>query len=280
MALVHNVFRFVVTVLNSVALPAAHLLIVDDNAQEQFLLKEMLRGHDFVFSAARNSNEAFELALQNPPDIVLAALYPSGHDVMALESRLHAHPSTEDIPLLFLATAKHLAGRSDLVRTEVVDYLIKPFTVGQLVERVQAQLRLSFLLRENGRKRRDVTGPGVREDWELIGRAKKYLDEHLAQVRRLADVATALSVTERRLIQVFQNCLGLSAVEYIRGERMRKAKQLLAHTTLSVGEVARAVGFSSAANFSTAFNNWVGASPSSFRNQALSNALTLDRSFK
>lgn len=264
----------------SAPLPAARLLIVDDSAQEQYLLKEMLRGHGFQFSVAAGGTEAYKLALQDPPDIVVMNVQASGLDAFGLERLLREHPLTEGIPVLFLVTPKHLGGGEPLQRTEVVDYLVKPFTVAQLIERVQAQLRLTFLLRENGHKRGDAANPEVRGDWELIGRAKKHLDEQLAQTRRLADLARDLSVPERRLAQAFQNCLGLTVAEYIRQERMRRAKYLLTHTPLSVRSIAQAVGFSSAANFSTAFNGWVGSSPSAFRSQALSNALVLDRTLK
>lgn len=264
----------------SVSATAAHLLIVDDNAQEQFLLKEMLRGNEFRFSLAGDCREAIELALHDPPDLVLATLHGSGPDVLKLDELLREHPSTQDIPVLILATAKHLGDRNDFVRSETVDCLLKPFTVGQLLDRVQAQLRVSFLLRDSARVSRGAGVAGGQGDWELIGRTKKHLDQHLASIRRLADVAQALSVSERRLAQAFQNCLGVAVVEYIRQERMRTAKYLLTHTTLSIREIAQNVGFSSAANFSTAFDSMVGVSPSAFRNQALMNALTLDRGFK
>ncbi|WP_397474314.1 helix-turn-helix domain-containing protein [Pusillimonas sp.] len=253
------------------------MLIVDDSAQEQFLLKEMLRGNEFRFSLAGECGEAFELALQDPPDIVLAALRAVGPDALQLEGKLRQHPLTQSIPMLLLATAKHLGTRNDFVRTEMLDCLLRPFTVGQLLDRVQAQLRVSSLLRENERESRGAAIPGTQVDWELIGRTKKHLEQYLGDIRRLRDVADALSVPERRLAHAFQNCLGISVVEYIRQERMRKAKYLLTHTTRSVREIAQTVGFSSAANFSTAFDSMVGVSPSSFRNQTMLNALALDR---
>lgn len=261
----------------SVPLPTAHLLIVEGSAEEQHLLQEMLRGHDFHLSVAGEGREAYELALQVRPDMLLMNLQAEGLDPFAMERMLRENPLTEDISVLFYATAKHLSGREIAPRSETLDYLVKPFTVAQLVEQVQAQLRLAFMLRDDRGLRRDAPSMGGRSDWDLVRRAKKYLEEHLADARRLADIAAALSVPERRLAHAFQVCLDMSVAEYMRQERMRKAKYLLTHTTLSIRSIAQQVGFSSAANFSTAFNSWVGASPSSFRSQALTNALTLDR---
>lgn len=261
----------------SLPLPAAHLLIVDGSAEEQHLLKEMLRGNDFHLSVAGEGREAYELALQSRPDMILMNLQTPGLDAFALERMLRGNPVTEDISVLFYATAKHFNGCDVAERSEMLDYLVKPFTVGQLIERVQAQLRLSLMLRDDRGTRKETSRSEERDDWNLVRRAKKHLEERLPDIRRLADLAKAVSVPERRLAQAFQNCLDMSVAEYIRQERVRKAKYLLTHTTLSIRSIARKVGFSSAANFSTAFNSSVGASPSSFRSQALANALALNR---
>src|SRR5690554_386505 len=132
----------------------------------------MLRGHDFQFSVADSACDAYELALANPPDIILMNPQVAGMDAGAMERRLREHALTADIPVLFLATAKHLNGRHDYERSEVLDFLVKPFTVSQLLEKVRAQLRLWFLQREHGRKQVETTNAGARRDWELIGRAK------------------------------------------------------------------------------------------------------------
>ncbi|PVY68680.1 response regulator receiver domain-containing protein [Pusillimonas noertemannii] len=261
----------------SLPLPAAHVLIVDGSAEEQHLLKEMLRGNDFHLSVAAEGREAYDQALQSRPDMILMNLQTPGLDAFAMERMLRENPLTEDVSVLFYATVKHLSGIELADRSEILDYLIKPFTVGQLVERVQAQLRLSLMLRETRGARREGARSGNRGDWDLVRRAKKHMEERLPEIRRLADIAEALAVSERRLGHAFQGCLNMSVAEYMRQERMRKAKYLLTHTTLSIRAIAATVGFSSAANFSTAFNSWVGASPSSFRNQALTNALALDR---
>lgn len=264
--------------LFSDAAATTHVLIVDDDAQEQYVLQEMLRGNGFRFSLAETCDAALELALTDRPDIVLVSLRSSGPDVVQLEGRFRSHTDTQTIPFLVITTAKPFYDGTVVQRSEVLDFLIRPFTLGQLVDRVQAQLRMAALLREQGAATGTDGMPAPQEDWELIGRTKKCLVERLADVHRLADLAEAVSVPERRLALAFQHCLGISAVEFIRQERIRKSKFLLTNTTLSVRDIALKVGFSSAANFSTAFNTQVGTSPSSFRNQALSNALVLDRS--
>jgi len=46
------------------------------------------------------------------------------------------------------------------------------------------------------------------------------------------------------------------------------ARQLLRDTDMQVQQVAESLGFSSAANFATAFRRWTGVTPSEFRRSA------------
>jgi len=54
---------------------------------------------------------------------------------------------------------------------------------------------------------------------------------------------------------------------YIREARLRKAQELLAASSMSVQDIAELVGFRSACNFTTAFRERQGITPSQFRQQ-------------
>ncbi|WP_372373418.1 helix-turn-helix domain-containing protein, partial [Vreelandella venusta] len=60
---------------------------------------------------------------------------------------------------------------------------------------------------------------------------------------------------------------GMTVYEYLREIRMNEARELLSNTHLSVSAIAAHVGFSSSANFSTAFKERFGTSPMKFKNQ-------------
>jgi transcriptional regulator GlxA family with amidase domain len=67
------------------------------------------------------------------------------------------------------------------------------------------------------------------------------------------------------LSRVFREQTGRTVFEFAREARLAEAQRLLAESALSVEEVALAVGFSSAANFSTAFRERFGRTPTAFR---------------
>ncbi len=59
--------------------------------------------------------------------------------------------------------------------------------------------------------------------------------------------------------------MGVTVFEYLREERMKEACNLLIDTELEIQAVAVALGFSSGANFATAFKDRFGLSPREFR---------------
>ena len=59
--------------------------------------------------------------------------------------------------------------------------------------------------------------------------------------------------------------LGLSPKQYLLRRRLERAAFLLLHDAMSVSEIAQAVGFNYASNFSNAFIRFTGLSPSDYR---------------
>lgn len=63
----------------------------------------------------------------------------------------------------------------------------------------------------------------------------------------------------------FKHCCGVTVFDYLREERMKEARRLLSESTLDIGAIALAIGYSNTANFSTAFRDRFGMPPSQFR---------------
>lgn len=81
----------------------------------------------------------------------------------------------------------------------------------------------------------------------------------------LAELAQSIGTSQRRLSAAFKTCVGLTVFEFLREERMKEARRLLTHTSLDIQAIALEVGFTSGANFATAFRERFSMSPSAFR---------------
>ncbi len=84
----------------------------------------------------------------------------------------------------------------------------------------------------------------------------------------LARVAHTLFVSERTLKRRLheENSRYQALVDEIRLER---ARGLLIRTTMNLGQIADALGYADAANFTRAFKRWTGVSPSHYRSRAV-----------
>lgn len=83
-------------------------------------------------------------------------------------------------------------------------------------------------------------------------------------VSELADLA---SLSERHLLRVFQKAYGTSLISYIRDLRLQRAQHYLAMTDMPLKQVAACLGFSSQANFTTAFRHEMRTTPRAYRRE-------------
>jgi transcriptional regulator GlxA family with amidase domain len=95
----------------------------------------------------------------------------------------------------------------------------------------------------------------------LLDWARSRLDEQLT-LRLLARQA---DTTTRTLTRRFQAELGLAPLQWLTTERIRRARQLLEDTSLSIEEVAQQSGLGTAANLRLHFTRQTGTTPTGYR---------------
>ena len=77
-------------------------------------------------------------------------------------------------------------------------------------------------------------------------------------------LAKSAALSRSAYFQRFTRAVGMPPMEYLLAWRMAIAKDILDRQDLVIEKVAERVGYSSASTFSTAFNRYVGRSPSSY----------------
>ncbi|MGL4619178.1 helix-turn-helix domain-containing protein [Chroococcidiopsis sp.] len=92
-----------------------------------------------------------------------------------------------------------------------------------------------------------------------------YIHEHLHQDIKLADLADLLGISQFYLSHLFKQSLGTSPYQYLLGQRIERAKQLLKQTDRSITEIALMCGFHSHSRLSEQFRQLTGMTPRAFR---------------
>lgn len=100
----------------------------------------------------------------------------------------------------------------------------------------------------------------------LMTRARRYIQNHLTSEELSADaLSRELAISRTRLYELFESSGGV--LRYIRERRLFAAHAMLSDVsdTRKIADIATIFGFDSAANFSRAFTQQFGYSPSSVR---------------
>ena len=104
-----------------------------------------------------------------------------------------------------------------------------------------------------------------RASHRLVSGFCRLVERDFKTPKTVADYATELGVTPTHLSRVCNECAGKSASAFLADRVHFEARKLLRETRLPVQEIARMLGFSSAAYFTRAFHKITGQSPSAFR---------------
>ncbi len=102
-----------------------------------------------------------------------------------------------------------------------------------------------------------------------VAGAISFLNRNFSHPVTIAEAASYVGIDRRYLAEIFRAATGRSPQDYLLNLRVAKAEQLLRETDLSVGAVARSVGYSDALYFSRLFRRKTGTAPSSLRAPAV-----------
>lgn len=160
----------------------ARVLVVEDDASIRHALEASLRAERYEVRAEPDGTAVRDVAVQFLPDLaILDVRLPAGPDGFAIARTLRTN---DDVGVLFLTAADSLSDRLTGFQAGGDDYLVKPFSMAELLARAQA------LLRRSGRLRSQV--------WQVDD---LVIDEGARRVMR-AGVLLDLTKTEYELLSV------------------------------------------------------------------------------
>ena len=117
------------------------VLVVEDEAAQREVLRYNLEAEGFRVASAGNGEEAMVLLDEENPDvIVLDWMLPnlSGIEVCR---QIKTRPETRGVPVIMLSARSEEVDRVRGLETGADDYVVKPYSLRELMARVKAQLR-------------------------------------------------------------------------------------------------------------------------------------------
>ena len=117
------------------------VLVVEDESAQREVLKYNLEAEGFRVASAENGEEALLLVDEVSPDvIVLDWMLPNVSGIEVCR-RLKSRAETRLVPIIMLSARSEEVDRVRGLETGADDYVIKPYSVVELMARVRSQLR-------------------------------------------------------------------------------------------------------------------------------------------
>ncbi|WP_372885485.1 phosphate regulon transcriptional regulator PhoB [Shimia sp.] len=162
------------------------VLVVEDEAAQREVLRYNLEAEGFEVAIATDGDEALLMLPEVEPDVVVLDWMLPGISGIEICRRMKSNPRTRAIPVLMLSARSEEVDRVRGLETGADDYVIKPYSVLELMARVRTQLR---------RVRPAATG-------EKLTYLDIVLDSETHRVTR-AERPLKLGPTEFRLLATF-----------------------------------------------------------------------------
>ncbi|MEK0315600.1 helix-turn-helix domain-containing protein [Cohnella sp. 56] len=104
---------------------------------------------------------------------------------------------------------------------------------------------------------------------DLAEAVARYLRTHYRQSIAMDELAGSFHYSAHYLSRLFRRAYGCSPMTYLVRTRMNRAKELLAGTSMGIGEIAESVGYADMYYFNKLFKKQLGMTPVQFKMQVL-----------
>jgi DNA-binding response OmpR family regulator len=119
---------------------SASILVVDDEPNIVLSLEFLLKQAGFRVRTVSNGEAALAAIAQEPPDLVLLDVMIPGRDGYAVCQEIRSNPAWRDMRIIMLTAKGGDIQREKGLSLGADEYVTKPFSTRELVERVRRML--------------------------------------------------------------------------------------------------------------------------------------------
>lgn len=217
----------------------------------------------FVEGIASDGQEAYDMALQLKPDLVLTDIRmprKSGLELMKAVKDAAFHPK-----FILLTGYSDFEYAREALRLGASDYLVKPCSEKEIIGAV-----LAVMGEEQAAGGRQ---PAVSEEAAASDRKRRHavkmacekIQGDLSAASSLTEIAEHVQMNPSSFSRLFRQEMGISFSEYVTTVRMNAAKKLLLDSNEKINEIAKKVGYVSPSHFVQIFGEYTGMTPGRFR---------------
>jgi signal transduction histidine kinase/DNA-binding response OmpR family regulator len=250
------------------------ILLVEDNEDFRFYLKDNLRLHYKIIEAA-NGKEAWHKTLSHHPQLIVSDISMPEMDGNLLTQKIKSDKRTSHIPVILLTALTGENNQITGLKTGANDYITKPFNFEVLNAKIQNLLALKDTFKNTYSKQIKVLAPEVKiesENEKLLQEVMRYLEENLTNAKlSVEELSKHVGMSRSTLYNKILELTGETPIEFIRSVKLDKAAILLEKGEQNVAQIAYSVGFSTPNYFAKSFKAKFDMLPSEYMNKMRKN---------
>lgn len=246
------------------------VLIIEDNKDIIQYLCQLLRS-DYKLQVAKNGEEGIKKALEIVPDIIISDVMMPKKDGYEVCRFLKKDERTSHISIVLLTAKGDQASRVTGLECGADAFLSKPFDEQELFVRLEKLLTLRNVLQAKYQQI-ELGTFGEQENYTdpelaFLHRLEQTILEHLSEEDFRVDpnLCRAMQMSRPQLYRKIKALKDISPSEYLRQLRLKKARQLLQNSNLTIAEIAEKVGFGDPSYFTKVYSAEFGELPSKTR---------------
>jgi DNA-binding response OmpR family regulator len=117
------------------------VLVIDDEEYIQHILNFSFGAEGYDVVTAADGEEGIKKAKSEKPDIIVLDIMMPKMDGYEACKRLKTDPNTKSIPVILLTAKGREVDRKLGSQAGADDYVVKPFSPGRLIERVEGMMK-------------------------------------------------------------------------------------------------------------------------------------------
>ena len=245
----------------------ATLLLIDDNTELLYLMKEMFKERYHVLTAT-NGQQALERLSNHEVTVIVCDVMLPDVNGWKLCTRIKSDVNFSHIPVIILTAKNGIDDRVASYDAGADGYIAKPFDLKILFARVDNLIK-SYRMRQAAFRKEEnldldhLSYPLVEKEFlqSIIHSVEQHLEEPEFDLEKLS---AEMGMSKSTLYRKIKTMTGMSSIDFVRNVKMKRACMMLVDGHHNISEVAYALGFSSPKYFTKCFKEEFGITPSEY----------------
>lgn len=263
------------------------ILVVDDEYNTRMGVSFTLQqwgGAEAEIAVAENGQQALNMLRERQFDLLITDIRMPLMTGIELLQALRSEKN--EVAAVLLTGFAEFEYAQQGLRLGALDYLLKPVQQSELIrmaEKVRLEKAQKEWLRQysgsiasnnaedsqevQGQERNDNDLLSLQTGNEYVRKAIQYIEEHISDVLTIKDVAQQVHLNPSYFSVLFKEEASLTFIDYVTRLRMKKAKELLENSNLSLDAISERIGLQTTSYFIRMFKRFENMTPKQYRDQ-------------